>query len=90
MKSPMSKYDIDLLERIDRVEVSPSVWFRIQNSIQALNTERFSVKMSWTFGLAAALIIALNMMVWFSQRNEVPADNLAETFGLSSNYNLYE
>jgi hypothetical protein len=90
MKSQKLKYDLDLLERIDPMEVSPSVWFRIQNRILALNADRFSVKMSWAMGVAAALFISLNIAVWFNHQPEAASENLAETFGLNTNNNLYE
>jgi hypothetical protein len=90
MKSQESKYQSDLLETITQVEISPSVWFKIQNSIMALNAERFSTKMSWAVGLAAVLIVALNIMIWFSNNKQVPSENLADTFGLNTHYNLYE
>jgi hypothetical protein len=90
MKSQESKYHSDLLETITQVEISPSVWFKIQNRILALNAERFSTKMSWAVGFAAVLIVALNIMIWFSSNNQVPSDNLADTFGLNTRYNLYE
>lgn len=82
---------LDPLQSVEKVEVSPFLFSRIEQKIQTLRENTISKKMVWTMVTSVSLIVIFNLFV-ITQSSWVPKenDNLLQSLQIQNNNSLYQ
>ncbi|WP_341903289.1 hypothetical protein [Fluviicola taffensis] len=84
----MEKDQLHSLEKIERVEVSPFLFTRIQARVQEQFLDKLSTRQTVVYLTGIALIVALNVMV-LGTKNEDKNENLVSEMNLAPTNQLY-
>ncbi|WP_430403353.1 hypothetical protein [Fluviicola sp.] len=84
----MEKDQLHSLEKIERVEVSPFLFTRIQARVQEQFLDKLSTRQTVVYLTGIALIVALNVMV-LGTKNEYKNENLVSEMNLAPTNQLY-
>jgi hypothetical protein len=79
------------LSQIKKVDAPPFLFTRIQQKIDELQTQRFSFRLSWSLGLSFALVVLLDLSVFFKEKHELnQKSTLAQSLNLMPDNTLYK
>jgi len=84
----MEKDQLHSLEKIERVEVSPFLFTRIQAKVQEQLLDKLSTRQTVVYLTGIALIVALNVMV-LGTKNTDKNENLVSEMNLAPTNQLY-
>lgn len=84
----MEKDQLHSLEKIERVEVSPFLFTRIQAKVQEQLFDKLSTKQTVVYLTGIALIVALNVMI-LGTKNVDKNENLVSEMNLTPTNQLY-
>lgn len=82
--------DLDNLGKIQRVEIPPFLFTRIQRKIEQSKKERMPKSVALTVSFSVALLLVINTIVLINYNSkENTTDSLAQSIHLTSNNSLY-
>lgn len=86
-----SKDFLSSLQAVEKVEVSPFLFSRIEQKIQTLQENTVSKKMAWTMVTSVSLIVIFNLFI-ITQSSWVPKENnnLLQSLQIQNNNSLYQ
>lgn len=85
----MKKDRLHVLEKIERAEVSPFLFTRIQERVQEQIREHFTVKQTVIYLAGIAAIIVLNLLVLRATNDPVAPDDGLSGMNVSPSNQLY-
>lgn len=81
--------ELDKLLSIDRVEAPDHLYTRIKQRIENSRKEMASPAFLWVTAITLIFMISINAFTW-TQTDETPDINLAESLGMLPSNSLYE
>ena len=90
MKANKMKIDLNLLDRVDKVEAPPYLYTRILQKIASAKEDKFSPGMSWAMGFAFASLLLINALVLRDGSDKFQhMKHIAQYFELQPDNELY-
>lgn len=91
MKANDNIPQLDALNHIQKVEVSPFLWTRIHQKIKNAETPVYSKTVSWSLGLTFVLLLILNVSLLLKQnRTDGAVRSVAQSMNLLTDNDLYK
>lgn len=83
--------DLNNLGKIQRVEVPPFLFTRIQQKIESEKREQMPLRMVFAINLSFAIILMINVMVFMGNNSKSnTTESYAQSIHLVSNNSLYK
>lgn len=91
MKINNSHDFLEPLQTVEKIEVSPFLFSRIEQKIQTFRENTVSTKIGWTMVTSVSLIVVFNLFI-FTQSSWNPKENnnLLQTLQIQNNNSLYQ
>lgn len=84
------KYNLQILDEIQKVEVPPFLLTRIKQQIENSSYNKFSFKLALSLSLSFIFVILLNTSIILHHKNQRHNENnFSHTFGLVSTNSIY-
>ncbi len=81
---------LDPLQTVEKVEVSPFLFSRIERKIQVIRENTISKKMGWSLVTSVSLIVLFNVFIMTqSSWGQKERNNLLKTLQIQNNNSLY-
>lgn len=80
---------LELLSTIERVDVPPFLFTRIQQRIENLSEMRVSKKLAWSLSAGFMLLLLVNIAVLANKKDQEKNINLAESMDLMPHNSFY-
>lgn len=91
MKINNSHDFLEQLHTVEKVEVSPFLFSRIEQKINTLGENTVSTKMGWTMVTSVSIIVIFNLFI-ITQSSWIPKENnnLLQSLQIQNNNSLYQ
>ena len=86
----MKKEDLELLSKIEKVEVSPFLYQKIVRKIQANQELKINPKFAYTLVFGFLLLLFVNIAIISNTKKQQKNSDFLETYELNNSNNLYE
>ena len=84
MKDPL-----EILSSIQKAEAPPFLLTRIRAKIAAIQANRITPRLAWTWSVSLLLVLAVNIAVIVSRTHEQEQENIAAAMRLLPDNSLY-
>lgn len=83
--------NLDILSKIQKVEVPPFLYTRIQQKIENGNDLTFTKRLGWSLAVSFIIVLVMNVVVLsYKTSQSKDQNNLAQEMGLMPNNTLYK
>lgn len=90
MKESRLNKNLEKLETIMEVDAPPFLFTHIHQKIQSHYVNYITPKLKWSLALCLAILVALNVLVGINQSSSLAESNVAQSFKLLPDNNLYK
>ena len=84
------KIPLDILDKVQKAEVSPFLWTRIRQRIESVRQEKVTPAFAWSVSISFALVIALNVGVLLKKAHPSEDKEVAAAMHLLPHNDLYK
>lgn len=91
MNKKKMEFNLDILKQIQKVEVPPFLFTRIQQQIDNGYSLKFSKRLAWSLGISFLIVLIMNAAVLtYGTKKAGRSNDLAQEMGLMPKNSLYK